>query len=184
MATLPVKNRTRSIVAACVLGALVVSAPGCYGRFPTTNSVYRWNGRVTNNGFANSVVMVVLVIIPVYPLLMIVDGLILNSIEYWDGRPIQVSKSVTLPDGAVATLSPGATPDVAILTIDRNGHTEVMRTYARIDETHTNILDENGAILSVVERRPDGSLLVRNDAGDVIAELRRDQIEELAMNAK
>jgi hypothetical protein len=59
---------------------------GCYGSFTATRKVHAWNGKVTNNKFANSAIMWGLLIIPVYELAWLGDVLIFNTIEVTGGQ--------------------------------------------------------------------------------------------------
>ncbi len=170
--------RPRRLLALGLLAAFVAGT-GCYGRFPITNAVYRWNGKVTNNTVVNSVIMVVLVIIPVYGICMLIDGIIVNSIEFWSGDRVNVATTTRLADGTEVTLAPGSHDDEAILTVRREGNLIAQRTYLRTSPTHTNILDEQGAILSTVDKSPDGTLVVRNPAGEVQAVYTSENIAEL-----
>ncbi|MBI3028765.1 MAG: DUF3332 family protein [Candidatus Rokubacteria bacterium] len=70
----------------------VLAVSGCYGGFHLTKALYKFNGEVKVDGspqanrVAQSVVMVLLVIIPVYQLAALADAVILNSIEFWTGK--------------------------------------------------------------------------------------------------
>lgn len=70
----------------------VLAVSGCYGGFQLTKALYKFNGEIKvdgspqSNRVAQSVVMVLLVIIPVYQLAALADAVILNSIEFWTGK--------------------------------------------------------------------------------------------------
>jgi hypothetical protein len=92
-----------------LVALLAGGSAGCYGRFALTRKLYNWNGQVTNNDFANSAIMWVLLIIPVYGVLGLVDFLVLNTIEVFTGsNPVAVNE-----DGS--------------LELKRDGHVYVMR---------------------------------------------------------
>jgi hypothetical protein len=76
--------RTLALSGLC---ALTVSAPlaGCYGSFSLTKRLYRWNGGLGSK-FAESAVMWVLIIIPVYELSLLGDFVLFNLIEFWSGK--------------------------------------------------------------------------------------------------
>lgn len=65
-----------------LLALLLLATTGCYGSFPLTHDVYAWNGK-TGSKWANEVVFVVFVIVPIYGVTLLVDALVLNSIEFW-----------------------------------------------------------------------------------------------------
>lgn len=76
--------RTLALSGLC---ALTVGAPlaGCYGSFSLTKRLYRWNGGLGSK-FAESAVMWVLIIIPVYELSLFGDFVLFNLIEFWSGK--------------------------------------------------------------------------------------------------
>ena len=81
----------RSITLVTLL-LFVLAVSGCYGGFYLTKALYKFNGEVKVDGspkadrVAQSAVMVLLVIIPVYQLAALADAVILNSIEFWTGK--------------------------------------------------------------------------------------------------
>jgi hypothetical protein len=62
-----------------------VMASGCFGSFGLTDMLYGWNGRIENR-WARALVFLALVIVPVYTLFLVVDALVLNTIEFWTGE--------------------------------------------------------------------------------------------------
>ena len=72
---------------------LALALGGCYGPFRLTRKLHTWNGQVGDK-WANEVVFIVLVWVPVYGLATLGDGLIFNSIEFWTGNnPINSAES-------------------------------------------------------------------------------------------
>jgi hypothetical protein len=63
----------------------VSTLPSCYGKFMLTRKLYTWNGTVGSK-FVNSLVMWGLIIIPVYEVCGVVDFLVVNTIEFWQGK--------------------------------------------------------------------------------------------------
>ena len=161
-----------------ILATGLVATSGCYGNFKLTNAVYKWNGKVTDNTVLNSIVMIVLVIIPVYGVCMFVDGLIVNSIDFWTGKPVEVSKTTKLQDGTEITLAPGATKDQAVLTIRKDGKLVATRTYVRVNGNTTNIVDESGAVVSSVVH-DNGTLTARDAQGVVVANYSKQDLATL-----
>ncbi len=56
----------------------------CIGGFKLTNKVYEFN-KSLGSKFVNELVFILMVIVPVYEITLLIDGLILNSIEFWTG---------------------------------------------------------------------------------------------------
>jgi len=71
------------------LGGLIAAtllAVGCYGPFNLTGKLYKWNGTVTENRWANEGIFLGCVIIPVYTITLLGDAIIFNSVEFWTGK--------------------------------------------------------------------------------------------------
>ncbi len=166
------------------LGLLIVimisgGMSGCYGRFPLTNAIYRWNGRVTNNHVVNSIIMIVLAIIPVYWLAIIVDAIIINSIEFWDGNRMDISQTYEQPDGTTVVFGPGQTPDEAVLTASKDGAILVQRTYRRDGLGVTSVLDEQGRVVSRVTKDGKGGFIFTDAAGERTGALSAAEVADL-----
>lgn len=57
----------------------------CIGSFALTNKVLAWNKQVSSK-FVNELIFVACNIVPVYPIALLVDTIVLNSIEFWGGN--------------------------------------------------------------------------------------------------
>ncbi len=78
---------------------LLVSAPatlalsGCFGGFNLTKKVHHWNADF--NKWVSWLIFLAFIILPVYSILLLIDGLVINSIEFWTGNnPVDVAKKV------------------------------------------------------------------------------------------
>ncbi|MBE6294985.1 MAG: DUF3332 domain-containing protein [Bacteroidales bacterium] len=69
---------------ALLLTATIVLS-SCIGSFRLTNNIKDWNEGLGNK-FVNELVFIALHIVPVYEIAMLVDGVVLNSIEFWTGN--------------------------------------------------------------------------------------------------
>ena len=78
-------------VIAMLAGSICLTS--CVGSFRLHKKVADWNLSLTGNKFVNEVVYLALNIIPVYPIVYVIDALILNSIEFWTGNSL-VAESV------------------------------------------------------------------------------------------
>lgn len=74
----------RNFKLAAVLLSMSLVLSSCIGSFGLTNKVKAWNEGLGNK-FVNELVFVCMHIVPVYPITLFVDGLVLNSIEFWTG---------------------------------------------------------------------------------------------------
>ncbi len=59
-------------------------ATNCYGPFRLTQKLYNWNGTLGDK-YINAILFVALNIVPVYGIVVGVDAVVLNSIEFWTG---------------------------------------------------------------------------------------------------
>jgi hypothetical protein len=75
----------KSLTAAAL--ALVLCS-SCLGPDRLYNSIKNWNAGLSERDWLNEVVFLGLVIIPVYPLALFGDIVILNPLEYWTGKPM------------------------------------------------------------------------------------------------
>ncbi|MFA6623567.1 MAG: DUF3332 family protein [Fibrobacteraceae bacterium] len=64
--------------------AAVIALCGCYGSYAVTNKLYNWNSAIGNKWAKAAVNFVMLIV--AYPVCSwLVDGIVLNSIEFWTG---------------------------------------------------------------------------------------------------
>ncbi len=65
--------------------AAAIALTGCYGSYSLTKKLYTWNGTLGNK-WLNSIVHFFMLVIPVYGISAgLVDGLVLNTVEFWTG---------------------------------------------------------------------------------------------------
>lgn len=74
----------RLLIALSITGMLATTA-GCYGSFALSKKVHTWNGTVSGDKFVHTLVFWALIIVPVYEVSMLADGLVFNTIEFWTG---------------------------------------------------------------------------------------------------
>jgi len=61
----------------------------CIGSFSLSNKFLAWN-KTIDNKFVNELVFVAFHIVPAYPIALLADVLVINSIEFWSGEnPVQ-----------------------------------------------------------------------------------------------
>ena len=148
---------------------------GCYGTFPLTKAVYKFNGECSDNKWVQSVVMWVLVIIPVYGIATLGDAIVCNLIEFWTGNPVELSDS-QLPDGTKVSLLPGATAAEARLVLARNdGSTQTIR-FIRDAQGNCEVRDNNHHLAGFVTRSPNGTLLLQDAKGKTIRTISADMV--------
>ena len=75
-------KKSFKFVAVLLSASLLLSS--CIGSFGLTNKVKDWNEGLGNK-FLSELVFIGMHIIPVYPLTIFADAVVLNSIEFWTG---------------------------------------------------------------------------------------------------
>lgn len=81
-------RRMKRLAPVLIVAALAASQPACYGSYGAFHAVHRWNGGATGNKIANSAIHLGLWILPVYPLCLLGDFLIFNTVEFATGSPV------------------------------------------------------------------------------------------------
>lgn len=80
----------RVLPAAVAALALTFGSTSCLGPDNAYRSLKNWNVGLTNQDWLDEVIFIGLHVIPVYPLAMLGDVLIFNTVEYWSGdNPIK-----------------------------------------------------------------------------------------------
>lgn len=78
-------KKVKSVLLAFVFLFVVMSQQGCIGSFQLTNNLYSWNKNELGGKWGSELVFLAFVIIPVYAVTILADGIVLNSIEFWTG---------------------------------------------------------------------------------------------------
>lgn len=83
----------KSLKMATLASLLILASmtTACYGPFNLTRNLWHWNGTFENK-WGREGMYLVLTIVPVYPICVLGDALIFNSIEFWGGKnPIDLT---------------------------------------------------------------------------------------------
>lgn len=158
----------RSVVTLSVLVACFGLAAGCYGPFNLTKTIYNWNGQVQGAGqveakWMREGIFVALVLIPVYPISVVADALVFNSIEFWTGQnPIKVSREegrslILYAEEPVAALT--FAPDGRSASVAYFGPDRMIRGGMVEEQNHRYVFtDETGRRLSEAELSDTGEI--------------------------
>ena len=68
----------------CLLAIVLVMSSGCVGSFKRTSNLLKWNNSLEKK-WTREGVFVGFIILPVYPMVMLSDAVIFNSMEFWTG---------------------------------------------------------------------------------------------------
>ncbi|WP_085535166.1 DUF3332 domain-containing protein [Massilibacteroides vaginae] len=77
------KKRSFNLLMAATLASSLMFT-SCIGSFGLTNKLLDWN-RGVDSKFVNELVFIAFHIVPVYPIAVMADILVINSIEFWSG---------------------------------------------------------------------------------------------------
>lgn len=156
--------------ATAMMIACAVLFSSCIGSFGLTNKVFDWNKKVGDK-WVNELVFFAACVVQVYSITIFIDGVVLNTIEFWTGdNPVaQIDQTVEgengiysiksndtgytiteINTGAVTTLNYDSNNRTWSATID--GNTVDFLTF--VDETHVKLygsddiieLSENGVM--------------------------------------
>ena len=135
---------------------------GCTGSFKMTRAVYHFHRSQTK--VMDEVIFLGCVILPVYGLATLADGIILNSIEFWTGHNPMASTT----DPANTIVQNGQ--DKALLDYDQASGSIKVSNLGQpgkpivISRTATGVsaCDASGKLLYYSQENPDGSVTVYN----------------------
>ncbi len=150
---------------------------GCFGSFGLSKAVYDWNDSFGSK-WVKWLVFLGMNIIPVYGIVLTIDALILNSIEFWLGsHPVSGS---TRTDGRRVASRQTKDPNVVRHDV-YEGQRHVATVYLRRDgENGASLLNANGRTLTRVQF--DGSTVSLMDTEDrIIAQLDDSQCRRAAV---
>ncbi len=137
----------KSLIALALAAAFTLTA--CYGSYSLTNKLYKWNGTLGNK-WLNSCVHFILWVIPVYEICIgLVDGLVLNTVEFWTGsNPIASSDTYFEKDAQGNQVSAIKNEDgsLAVQIIDAQGHKADLKLERDADVIRA--LDANGQVVA------------------------------------
>ncbi len=78
------KKTLRNATVAVLLASMAM-LQGCFGSFGLTTGLYDWNMGLGSDA-AKEIVFLAFVVLPVYGTTLFIDGVVLNTIEYWTGN--------------------------------------------------------------------------------------------------
>ena len=77
-----------------LLLSVTILLSSCIGSFKLTNNIKDWNEGVSSK-WVNEAIFIALHVVPVYPIAMFVDGVVLNSVEFWTGSNLVMEQGET-----------------------------------------------------------------------------------------
>lgn len=156
------------------VAAMSIVTTGCFGSFQLTQNVYSWNKKVGGGNKWTQELMFLVIgpLVPVYSVAMLVDVLVVNSIEFWTGKnPATASTKVIEKNGTkvvqtlrsdmggrtqILEVSNAAGPVSTTTMFQATGSALVTATTTYVDgrtETRSVTVDEAGAVLKSLTKK-------------------------------
>jgi hypothetical protein len=165
------------ILSTVLIAVLLITAFGCYGSFQLTNKVYKFNGTLGSK-WVNELGFLVMVIVPVYGVAAAVDGIVLNSIEFWTGKnPMTANnetRTISLPQGSMALNNQDNSYTFKQMI---DGKEKLVQVVTK--NGVTTATDEMGAVLARSVRNAEGGVTVTDGNGSVVSTLTKAQVESM-----
>jgi hypothetical protein len=145
-----------------VLSAALMTT-GCYGNFNLTQRYWHWNGHVTENKWANEGIFLLSVIIPVYWVTTLVDGIVLNSVEFWTGKnwvdaPAGDHKMTGKLDDKHEYSLTRMSDNTVKVELFEDGNLQKTLTIDQSNGQNSVLRDVDGTVLGTAEQQPDGTV--------------------------
>ena len=140
----------KGIVTLLCAGMIVLS--GCYGKNACFNKLHDWNGTLGDK-WINSIVHFILFWLPVYGIcLFLVDGLVLNTIEFWTGsNPLASGDSYFEKDAQCNTIAAVKNEDGSMSVELTTAKGEKANLTLQRDENVVRALDNEGNVVAQYE---------------------------------
>ena len=78
-------KKLKALLLAVILLGTAVTQQSCIGSFQLTRNLYSWNMDIDGR-WGSELVFLAMIIIPVYTVTLLADGVVLNAIEFWTGN--------------------------------------------------------------------------------------------------
>ncbi len=128
-----------------VLLCTTILFSSCLGSFSLTSKVLKWN-KGLGDKWVNELVFAALNVIPVYSISLFIDGVVLNSIEFWTGEKMisGVGESKIVKNAAGEDIQIVRTENGYDLS---NGNSQMSLVFDEADNSWSAVCGENTAKL-------------------------------------
>jgi hypothetical protein len=113
----------RYVLAGLLLTTTVISNTACFASFPLTRKLYAFNKGVGDKWVQELFFLAFGVILPVYSVAGLIDVVILNSMEFWTGKPALTS---SIPETKTKVVAQGDTKLIQTMTRSAEGRTMIL----------------------------------------------------------
>ena len=136
-----------------LLCAGVIMLTGCYGSNACFNKLHKWNGSLGNKWLNSIVYFLGFWIFPVYGIcLWLVDGLVLNTVEFWTGsNPLASGDSYYEKDAQGNSVAAVKNADGSMSVELTTAEGQKANLTLQRDENVVRALDEEGNLVAQYE---------------------------------
>ena len=156
-------------------------AVGCTGSFNLTRKVYDFH-RSQEDKWADELMFLVVVFVPIYSFSTLADAIVFNSIEFWTGEnPVTAKNGSSMKvvgrgnDKATISYNP-ATDEVTIQTLTQAGQETLI-----MERSSSNVTakDLEGNVLYTSQRNENGDILVYNAEGQLVKNFSAEEVADI-----
>jgi hypothetical protein len=167
----------RSISVALIACTLPVAA-GCFGYFPLTRAVYKFNNGIST-GILRNLVFWAFLIIPVYSIAATVDALVINLLEFWLPGRMDSTVSTTTEDGKTIVVTPTEDGREATLTVSEEDAVVLELRLVKVCDDLLEIRDADGRLLGSARLDESGVIELADGAGQVVRTILAEELAAL-----
>jgi hypothetical protein len=159
----------RRFILAGLLATTVVSNTACFASFPLTRKLYTFN-KGLGDKWVQEIFFLAATIVPVYSIAGLIDVVILNSMEFWTGKPALTSAG---PETKVKVVAQGDVKLTQTMTRSKEGRTMVLEESVKGQfHSRTTMSQAAGASLVTAQTvyadgRTESRMLTVDEAGRV-----------------
>jgi|APMI01.1.fsa_nt_gi hypothetical protein len=161
---------TRRFILAGLMMTTVLSNTACFASFPLTRKLYAFNKGLGDKWVQELFFLATGVILPVYGVAGLIDMVILNSMEFWTGKPAMTSSG---PETKVKVVAQGDVKLTQTMTRSAEGRTMILEESVKGQfHSRTTMTQATGASLVTAQTvyadgRTESRMLTVDEAGRV-----------------
>ncbi len=174
------KQVSRRGVMTLAVVSTAAGTSGCIGGFNLTHKLYGWNLGIGDGRWIAWLVFLAFVIVPIYQITLIVDALILNSIEFWSGSNPVSAQRKDLGKGRTLVTRRTEDPNVVRHELYSAGRLVHVLYVEKLGDDGLRILDKHGAPVLEGTASADRGIELVDATGTSGARLSRTQLKQVA----
>ena len=153
---------------------LMMVVTGCYGNFAATQAIHRLNS-VMPGSFLETVTMWALVVVPAYPVAIVLDLFVFNLVESLTGVPLDVASTVER-DGIVYACVPVRDGTSVDVTVSREGEVLMRVSLVRTGDEGLEVRGRDGQLLGKALRTAEGAVRLSDASGLTVGTVSAQQL--------